>query len=73
MTFRKQEDTGNWKKHYIALCGELALENTMELSYYRLRDDDDDDDDTHTDNRFYAYAIRHMWWNIKAVKLRSVF
>jgi len=34
MTLRKKKDTGNWKrKHYIALCGELALEETMDMSY----------------------------------------
>jgi hypothetical protein len=33
MTFRKREDTGNWKrKHYTALCGELAWEEAMDLS-----------------------------------------
>jgi hypothetical protein len=33
MTLRKREDTGNQKrKHWIALCGELALEETMDLS-----------------------------------------
>jgi hypothetical protein len=29
---RKREDTGNWrKKHYIALCGELALDEDTDL------------------------------------------
>jgi len=33
MTIRKRENTGNWKrKHQFALCGELALEETMDLS-----------------------------------------
>jgi hypothetical protein len=32
MTFRKTEDIGTLKrKHYIALCGELALEETLDL------------------------------------------
>jgi hypothetical protein len=32
MTLRKQEDTVNWKrKHYIALCGKLALEEPVDL------------------------------------------
>jgi hypothetical protein len=31
-TLRKWKDAGNWKrKHYIALCGELALEDAMDL------------------------------------------
>jgi hypothetical protein len=30
---REREDTGNWKrKHYVALCGELVLEEAMDLS-----------------------------------------
>jgi hypothetical protein len=33
MTFRKRQDTGNRKrKHYIALCGELALEEMLHIS-----------------------------------------
>jgi hypothetical protein len=33
MILRKGECTGNWKKeHHIALCGELALEEAMDLS-----------------------------------------
>ena len=33
MTLRKGEDTGNWKiEHYMALCGELALEEATDLS-----------------------------------------
>jgi hypothetical protein len=33
MTFRKRSDTGNSKrKHQFALCGELALEEAMDLS-----------------------------------------
>jgi hypothetical protein len=33
MTLRKREDTGNLKrKRWIALCGEFALEEAMELS-----------------------------------------
>jgi len=33
MTLRKRENAGNWKrKHQFALCGELALEETMDLS-----------------------------------------
>jgi len=32
MTLRKREDNGNLKrKQYIALCGEIALEETMDL------------------------------------------
>jgi hypothetical protein len=31
--------------HLAALCGELALEEAMELSPDSLRDDDDDNDD----------------------------
>jgi hypothetical protein len=33
MTLREGENIGNWKrKHKIALCGELALEETVDLS-----------------------------------------
>jgi hypothetical protein len=33
MTLRKQDDTGNLKrKHWVAFCGELALEEAVELS-----------------------------------------
>jgi len=33
MILRKRGETGNLKrKHQIALCGELALEETVELS-----------------------------------------
>jgi hypothetical protein len=32
MTFRKREDIGTLKrKHYIALCGENVLEETLDL------------------------------------------
>jgi len=32
VTFTKRKDTGNWKrKHYIALSGELTLEEAMDL------------------------------------------
>jgi hypothetical protein len=32
MTLRKRENTGNGKRmHYIALCGEFALEKVMNL------------------------------------------
>jgi hypothetical protein len=32
MILRKRENIGNWKrKHQIALCGELALEEAMDL------------------------------------------
>jgi hypothetical protein len=38
MTLRKCEDTGNRKrKHYIALCGELALEEAVDVSQDGLR------------------------------------
>jgi len=31
---KERKDIGNWKgKHQIALCGELALEEAMDLSY----------------------------------------
>jgi hypothetical protein len=34
MTLRKRGDTGNWKRWYkIALSGEHALEEPMDLSY----------------------------------------
>ena len=33
MTLREGRDTGNWKrKHQIAFCRELALEEVMDLS-----------------------------------------
>jgi hypothetical protein len=33
MTKRKGYDTGNWKrKHCVALCGEIVLEEAMDLS-----------------------------------------
>jgi len=36
MTLRRIEDIGTWKrKQYIALCGEFALGETMELSQDR--------------------------------------
>jgi len=42
MTLIKREDTGNFRgKDYIALCGQLALEEAMDLSLDRLGDDDD--------------------------------
>ena len=32
ITLRKRENTVNWKrKHYIALCGELVLEEFVDL------------------------------------------
>jgi hypothetical protein len=32
MTLRRREDTGNRRrKHWITLCGELALEKDMDL------------------------------------------
>jgi hypothetical protein len=44
MPLRKREDPGNWKrKHYIALSGEIVLEDVVDVSYDRLRDDDEDD------------------------------
>ena len=40
MTLTKQMDTGNWnRKRYIALCGELALEEAVNMSYDRLRNE----------------------------------
>jgi len=40
MNVRKREDTGNWKrKHYIVIWG-IRLEDTMDLSLDRLRNDD---------------------------------
>jgi hypothetical protein len=32
MILRKREATVNWKKHYITLCRELALEEAMDLA-----------------------------------------
>jgi hypothetical protein len=33
MTLRKIKDTGNWKrKHQVIRCGELALEEAVDLS-----------------------------------------
>jgi len=33
ITLMKQEDTGNWKrKHQLALCSELTLEEPMDMS-----------------------------------------
>jgi hypothetical protein len=58
MTLRKLEDTGNCKrKHCIALCGELVLEEAMNLSLERLSDDDDDDDDD-DDERLHRHPAR---------------
>jgi hypothetical protein len=32
MSLRKREDIGNWKrKHWLTLCGELTLEEAMDL------------------------------------------
>jgi hypothetical protein len=40
MTLRKGEGTGNGKrKNYIALCGELALQEAIDLSQVRLRNE----------------------------------
>jgi hypothetical protein len=40
MISRKKLETGNSKrKQQIALCGKLALEEAMDLSLGRLRDD----------------------------------
>ena len=34
MTLKEQKVVGKWKrKHYIALCGELALDEAMDMSY----------------------------------------
>jgi hypothetical protein len=42
MTLRKREHTGTRKrKHYITLCGELALEEAMILLKDRLHNDED--------------------------------
>jgi hypothetical protein len=39
ITLRKRENTGNREgRHYIALCEEVVLEQTMELSLCRLRE-----------------------------------
>jgi hypothetical protein len=33
MNLSKSKDTGNWKrKHWIAICGEVVLEEAVELS-----------------------------------------
>jgi hypothetical protein len=38
MTLRKIKDAGNRKrKHYITLCGELAWEEALDVSYDRLQ------------------------------------
>jgi hypothetical protein len=38
MSIRKRENAGNWKrKHYTAICGELALEAAIDLSYDKLQ------------------------------------
>jgi len=38
---RKQEYTGIWgRKHYFALSEELGLEEAMDLSQEKLRDDE---------------------------------
>jgi hypothetical protein len=39
MRLRKREDAGNLNRK-IALCGELALEEAMDVSQDRLRHDD---------------------------------
>jgi hypothetical protein len=36
MALMKKEDTENWKKkYYISICGELALEEAVDLPYDR--------------------------------------
>ena len=41
MILRKRDDTRNWeKRHYIALSLEIALEEAMDLSQYRIYVDD---------------------------------
>ena len=40
ITIRKIKDTGNWKrKHWIALCGVLTLEEVMDLSQDRKQNE----------------------------------
>jgi hypothetical protein len=40
MTLRKTEGTGNWKRtHSIALCGELTVDEALELSWDRQRNE----------------------------------
>jgi hypothetical protein len=36
MALRKRDDTHIWRKPEIALCGELALEEALDLSRDRL-------------------------------------
>jgi hypothetical protein len=37
---RRRKDTGNWKrKHYFAFCGELPLEDLLDLYQSRLRNE----------------------------------
>jgi hypothetical protein len=40
---RPKPTAGQWKKKMIVLCGELALEEAVDLSWDRLRADDVDD------------------------------
>jgi DNA-binding PadR family transcriptional regulator len=40
MALRKKEETGTRKrKYYITRCGELALEEAIDLSQYKLRNE----------------------------------
>ena len=44
MTLRTEEDTLIWRrKLWIAICGGIVLEKTLNLSSDRLLDDDDND------------------------------
>jgi len=46
VTIRKWKDNENWKRnHYIALSGEVTLEQAMEDRLCDIDDFDDDDDD----------------------------
>ena len=71
MTLMKGEDTRNWKrKHQNAFCGEVALEEAMNLLRDRLHDVDDDSDGLWAHQASYPiFLLRDLF--IRCMKLTS--
>jgi len=66
---KSKEDAWNWKRqHYIALCGEFALEEAMGLSWDRLRNELFSC--SHTLN---VQIIQHEILNLKNLIVRNNF
>jgi hypothetical protein len=61
MTLMEREDTENIKrKHWIELCGELALEDSMDPYYYYYY-------------YYYYYLLHHLWLCSPARAMASSF